>query len=414
MRHGRWYPTLTELPDGRVVIVAGLDEEPLGVGDNNNTDIEVFTPSPNLDGVGSIQLVKEGQGFGLYPHVFVNTQGKLVVVGPDEEDSRIIDPTNWSVTPTQLLPSYGPQGGRREWGSAVMLPSGPDGPSTIMMIGGSDAEDDHYDNPDQTNTTLLVNMANGGITSGPSNIRKRSHVNTTILPDGSLFTNGGGAGSIAGDQYAGPVFTAELLNPGASSWIETDPQQAARTYHSTSLLLPDGRVATMGDDRTENSQNRALRRVEYYKPPYLFKGRAAHDHVGPGRRALRRGDGDRDAQCDREGRDHQAGLHHPRPRHQPAVAVTELRRGARRHQRDDALQRERRPARLLPALPAGRRGGSVGGEDHPSRHGRAARRRGSAGGPARPRRRRGRVPGAEDQQAEGHGDVQEGLRDGEA
>ena len=46
MRHGRWYPTLTELPDGRVVIVAGLDEEALGVGgDNNNTDIEVFTPS---------------------------------------------------------------------------------------------------------------------------------------------------------------------------------------------------------------------------------------------------------------------------------------------------------------------------------------------------------------------------------
>ena len=28
----------------------------------------------------------------------------------------------------------------------------------------------------------------------------------------------------------------------------------------------------MGDDRTENSQNRALRKVEYYNPPYLFKG----------------------------------------------------------------------------------------------------------------------------------------------
>jgi Domain of unknown function (DUF1929) len=273
MRHGRWYPTLTELSDGRVVIVAGLDEEPLGQGDSNNTDIEVFTPSPNLDGVGSIQLVKEGQGFGLYPHVFLNGQGKLIVVGPDEEDSRIIDPTNWSVTPTQFLPSYGAQGGRREWGAAVMLPSpNAEAPSTIMMIGGSDAEDDHYNNPDQTNTTLLVNMANGGITNGAPNIRKRSHVNTTILPDGSLFTNGGGAGSIDGDQYAGPVFTGELLNPGASAWIETDPAKEERTYHSTSLLLPDGRVATMGDDRTENSRNRALRTVEYYEPPYLHKG----------------------------------------------------------------------------------------------------------------------------------------------
>jgi hypothetical protein len=284
MRHGRWYPTLTELGDGRVVIVAGLDEEPLNVGDNNNTDIEVFTPSSNLDGVGSIQLLGN-EGFGLYPHVFLNAQGKLITVGPDETDSHIIDPSNGAVSTTQALLPYstfpaaypgqvddGDPVGRREWGSAVMLPSGPEGPSTILMVGGSDAEASHYADPAQTNTTLLVNMANGGITSGPSNIRKRSHVNTTILPDGSLFTNGGGAGSIAGDQYAGPVFTGELLNPGAGSWIETDPQQAARTYHSTSLLLPDGRVATMGDDRTENSQNRALRTVEYYNPPYLYKG----------------------------------------------------------------------------------------------------------------------------------------------
>ena len=140
------------------------------------------------------------------------------------------------------------------------------------MVGGSDAEDDHYDNPDQTNTTLLVNMANGAISGGPPNIRKRSHVNTTILPDGMLFTNGGGAGSVDGDQYAGPVYTGELLFPGASSWVETAPAQEERTYHSTSLLLPDGRVATMGDDRTLNSQNRALRTVEYYNPPYLCKG----------------------------------------------------------------------------------------------------------------------------------------------
>ncbi len=140
------------------------------------------------------------------------------------------------------------------------------------MVGGSDAEDDHYNTPDQTNTTLLVNMATGGISSGPANIRRRSHVNTTILPDGTLFTNGGGAGSVDGDQYAGPVYTGELLFPGASGWVETAAAQEERTYHSTSLLLPDGRVATMGDDRTENSRNRALRTLEYFNPPYLYRG----------------------------------------------------------------------------------------------------------------------------------------------
>ncbi len=284
MRDGRWYPTLTELSDGRVVITAGLNSAPIG-GEQNNSDIEVFTPSADLNGVGTIQKVGD-QSFGLYPHVFLNTQGKLITLGPDETDSHIIDPgNNFAITNTPALLSYstfaaaypgqvddGDPVGRREWGSAVMLPSGPEGPSTVMMIGGSDAEASHYADPAQTNETLLVNMTNGSMVKGPSNIRPRSHVNTTILPDGSLFTNGGGAGSVGGDQYAGPVYTGELLNPGAGAWIETDPQQEARTYHSTSLLLPDGRVATMGDDRTLNSQNRALRKVEYYDPPYLYKG----------------------------------------------------------------------------------------------------------------------------------------------
>ncbi|MGE0026855.1 MAG: galactose oxidase-like domain-containing protein [Thermoleophilia bacterium] len=270
MRDGRWYPTLTELADGRVVITAGLNSAPSSASEWNNPDIEVFTPSPDMNGVGTIQKVAE-QFFGMYPHVFLNGQGKLITVGPATADSHIINPSNWSIVNSTPLPDFEASGGRREWGSAVMLPGGADGPNTVLMVGGSNIAPS-YENPHQTNTTLLVNMTTGGITSGPPNIRARSHVNTTILPDGSLFTNGGGAGSIDGDQYAGPVFTGELLPAGGSAWIETDAAQEERTYHSTSLLLPDGRVATMGDDRAENSRNRAYRRVEYYNPPYLYKG----------------------------------------------------------------------------------------------------------------------------------------------
>ncbi|HWH15504.1 MAG TPA: hypothetical protein VNT51_12230, partial [Miltoncostaeaceae bacterium] len=41
MRHGRWYPTLATLSDGRVVIVGGWDESGREVA---NRDVEVFTP----------------------------------------------------------------------------------------------------------------------------------------------------------------------------------------------------------------------------------------------------------------------------------------------------------------------------------------------------------------------------------
>ena len=151
------------------------------------------------------------------------------------------------------------------------LPSGPAGPTTIMMTGGSNTDID-YNNAPATASTLLVNTTTGAISAGPSNVRGRSHVNTVVLPDGKLLTVGGGIGSDNGSLYEGPVYTAELYNPATGTWTETDPQADERTYHSTALLLPDGRVISMGDDRQAHSQNVSQRTLEYYSPPYLYKG----------------------------------------------------------------------------------------------------------------------------------------------
>ena len=43
-----------------------------------------------------------------------------------------------------------------------------------------------------------------------------------------------------------------------------------RGYHSTALLLPDGRVLSAGDDG--DSEQDAIDKVEIFSPPYLFKG----------------------------------------------------------------------------------------------------------------------------------------------
>ena len=42
MRHGRWYPTATRLPDGRVLITSGWDETGT---QTMNRDVEIFTPA---------------------------------------------------------------------------------------------------------------------------------------------------------------------------------------------------------------------------------------------------------------------------------------------------------------------------------------------------------------------------------
>ena len=280
MADGRWYPTLTELADGRVAIVAGLNK----AGNGDNGDIDLFTPSPDMNGVGSIQTVGT-QFFGIYPHMFLAPDGNLRTIGPRKDDSHIINTGTWSVSNTQQLPF------RREWGAATLLPSGPAGPTKLLVQGGSDIDasqlpDGWYGTAPATNSTILVNLATGAQTPGPPMKQGRSHLNTRILPDGTLLTIGGGAGAVNSSLYAGPVMTAEIYNPATGTWTEANPQADARTYHSTALVIPDGRVISMGDDRqivSDNGPNGGqLRTVEYYEPPYLFKGARPAIGYSPG------------------------------------------------------------------------------------------------------------------------------------
>ena len=93
MAHGRWYPSLVELPDGRVLILGGWDET--GGVDNggasypplmvNNKDVEVFDPAtprreprPRRSSASCRPKAADQpkpwpnhEGLGLYPHLFV-------------------------------------------------------------------------------------------------------------------------------------------------------------------------------------------------------------------------------------------------------------------------------------------------------------------------------------------------------
>ncbi len=259
MRHGRWYPTLTTLPDGRVIIFSGLDES----GNNTvNTDLEVFTPSANMNGVGTVTLQPTAShSSAIYPHMFVLPTGKVLMTGPDAE-TALLDTTTWTWTDLPPLPTG------RGWGSAVLMPSGPTGPQTLMMLGG--VPDGQFS---AVKTTVLLNLNNlgAGWTAGPPMNTARAHLNTVILPDNSLLTVGGGAGEdpVSGSLYVGPVYQSEILSPTTNTWSLADTQGVERTYHSTALLLPSGQVLSAGDDRPGHQFNT---QGEIYSPPYLFKG----------------------------------------------------------------------------------------------------------------------------------------------
>src|SRR5680860_215993 len=92
MNDGRWYPTTTLLPDGRVVITSGLSAD--GSGDLNQ-DVEVFTPSPDRSKRGTITTV-EHRAFNLYPFQFLLRNGRVLIGGPFREDRGLLNPATWT------------------------------------------------------------------------------------------------------------------------------------------------------------------------------------------------------------------------------------------------------------------------------------------------------------------------------
>jgi hypothetical protein len=300
MPHGRWYPTLTELPDGRVLILGGWDETG-GIDDPdnpagrarmvNNMDVEVFDPETDtVEVVDELPPLGEGDpkpypdhtGLGLYPHVFVLPAGtelgeggdKVLVAGPLKWDSTVLDTSDWTWR------DFGPPlASDRSWGTAWLEPSGPGGSSRVVLLGGTNAANSAPGDPSTKDPPLataeFLDLDEPGTGWQPAPGLElqagRSHFNTVLLPDGSLLSSGGGYGQKNGSLYADPIYESELLEAGSTAWSTVGSEGDARTYHSTAVLLPDGRVLSAGDDRDAHIPADA-RTAQIWSPPYLFRG----------------------------------------------------------------------------------------------------------------------------------------------
>jgi hypothetical protein len=318
MSHGRWYPSQVLMPDGRMLIMGGLDEH--GHNDANgsgvytpNLGLDVFTPSPDLDGVGKVEnlgtrgdtAANQPPDGGLYPHLFWMPSGRVFVAGPDETDSWFLhsppDPVSaWggNLASPQRWDNINDPSLRRAWGSAVLLPSAnPATPSTtVEQIGGSNpiqAPGEPTTPADQDASTPGVQPSARSTESydeaaaddtwhaGPSMNVGRSHLNTVLLPDLSMVSIGGGLGTTGppkpDNQWAvsGSERAVDIFDRTSNSWHLGATQAEDRAYHSTALLMPDGRVVSAGDDYNgAGGAGTGLDNdtAQVYEPPYLFDG----------------------------------------------------------------------------------------------------------------------------------------------
>ena len=266
MEKGRWYPTQVLLADGRVMVMGGMDETGV-IGAPRNPDVEVFVPSPDMDGVGTVTKIATRGGAGqppnggLYPHLFVMPSGRTLVAGPRPDDSWFVNSLgtgnvfSWQDVRDPSSHSYG---------GGVILPSDTPGSTKVALIGGnvaSGVKNEVFDEADP---------AAGWVSTPPLGV-PRGHLNTVILPDGSMVAVGGGKGEVNGDktQFVPDNLKVELYDPADQTWRRGAAQVEGRAYHSTAVLLPDARVVSAGDD---TNGGRETDTAEIYSPPYLFKG----------------------------------------------------------------------------------------------------------------------------------------------
>ncbi len=239
MAAGRWYPSVTPLNNGEMLITSGRVNTP-----------EVRTLAGGLRSLGTASL-----SLPLYPWMDVAPNGRAFYSGPDQT-LRSLDTTG-----TGTWQSLGQRDTiNRDYGGHALFDIG-----KMLVAGGG---------PSTTDARVVdLNGATPQVsTTAPMAYGRRQH-NLTVLADGTVLATGGnssGAGLV--DLNAG-VYAAEQWNPATGQWRTLASMQITRQYHSTALLLPDGRVLSSGGGicGTCDQVGYLGKNAEIFSPPYLFQ-----------------------------------------------------------------------------------------------------------------------------------------------
>ena len=246
MAYPRWYPTATTLPDGRVLVTSGTTNCPTCIVDIP----EVYDPATNT----WTELTNARLAVPVYPFMFVLPDGRVLNAGAEEErlETRVLDVQAQTWTMVDPVPLSG--------GSAAMYIPG------RVVKSGAVAFDPSNTSLRETWVLDMTQPSPAWRATAPMAF-PRSHHNLTILADGTVLVVGGGR-TTDGVTESQAVYEAELWWPETETWSTMAQMQVPRLYHSTALLLPDGRVLVAGGGRYGPDQTNA----EVYSPPYLFRG----------------------------------------------------------------------------------------------------------------------------------------------
>jgi hypothetical protein len=262
MAYPRWYATATTLPNGEMLVQGGSSN---GFAGDGILTPEIFHPTKGYRSLfGATSEFAYGNDFKRwwYPHAFVLSTGRVFnIAGPatyflDVAGDGLLTPTGQLATTNIGATS-----------TAAMY-----APNKILQVGGGMEANGWYPGaPDGSKVATVIDLTSGAPVLTPTNPMtfSRHWATSTILPNGQVLVTGGSPQNADLGQPASTV--PELWNPATGGWTQLAAETHARLYHSSAILLPDGRVLSAGGGAPGpvNNLNGQL-----FSPPYLYQGGA--------------------------------------------------------------------------------------------------------------------------------------------
>lgn len=261
----RWYPSATSLSNGDVLVLSG-DVTQQGV---TNRTAQIYRTASNTWDTLTSALRPSNDTLPEYPRVFQAPDGRAVSLSDNENQTEFLSLTGegaWTPLQYTLDPNL------HNYGPAVMYDTG-----KIAYLGGGDTPTRNVSVLDLNSPTPAWRYGGGGTTphaAGSPYVMSapRRQNNATILADGTVLITGG-TSTTGWNDPNGLIATAEIWDPVTEQVTQVADSNVNiyRGYHSTGLLLPDGRVLITGGDHDYGGaipgQNT---NAEIYSPAYLF------------------------------------------------------------------------------------------------------------------------------------------------
>ena len=240
MSQARWYPTTTLLGNGTVIICGGT----INTG-TNAINVDHYNPVSNT--ISTLPSTAD-RAMVTYPRVKLTTSGLLAWTNA---------PTTYYLNPATATWTTGPElksASGCVTDMSVLLP----GLTEILQAAG----------PRRPASPARLSCS----ASRPANRPGRTPARCTLpgcgptaccCPTARCWWWAAARPATTTGRSSSP----EIYNPATRTWTEMAAQTAPRMYHSTALLLPDGRVLSAGQ-----SSGKYENTGEIFSPPYLFKG----------------------------------------------------------------------------------------------------------------------------------------------